>query len=223
MNKTIANIFPRSSSTTQQATWILLYWTQQFKICKFWANYLGHGRVKYSAIHTLHCPGPITYKKKTNCYEQQSNPADEQMKKLKEAPSLRILLSSRRLIRCRENLRRKSTSTALPSLSLEIWQLMKRNTKQHQTTSIRKKIQIIILILQWGRFRKCENFPDSNSFHAKTFRIEQVSCKIVKAATRVRKTTLSTSIPIEERISITFWQNIFLRSKKHFTYNLDII
>ena len=86
-----------------------------------------------------------------------------------------------------------------------------------------QKIQIIILILQWGRFRKSENFPDSNIFHAKTFWIERLSCKIVTFATRVRKTTLSTPIPMEERISITFWQNVFLQSKIHFTYYLDII
>ena len=92
---------------------------------------------------------------------------------------------------------------------------MKCNTNQLHPTSIRKKIQIIILILRWGIFRKSDNFPDSNNFRAKTFQIEQVSCKIVKAATRVRKTTLSIPIPMEERISITFWQNIFCKVK-HF-------
>ena len=66
-------------------------------------------------------------------------------------------------------------------------------------------------------------FLDSNIFHAKTFRIERVTCKIVKFATRVRKTTLSIPIPMEERISITCWQNIFLQSKTHFTHYLDII
>ena len=56
----------------------------------------------------------------------------------------------------------------------------------------------------YARIRKSDNFLESNIFHAKTFRIECINCKIVKFATKLRKTALSTPIPMKERIWFMF-------------------
>ena len=52
-------------------------------------------------------------------------------------------------------------------------------------------------------------------FHAKTFRIERVTCKIVKFATRVRKTTISIPIPIWKKESQLLAGKIYFYKVKH--------
>ena len=43
--------------------YIIFYWSVIQTLYRAKGQSRGHGRVRYSAIHTLHCPGPITCKK----------------------------------------------------------------------------------------------------------------------------------------------------------------
>ena len=63
-------------------------------------------------------------------------------------------------------------------------------------------------------------------FHAKTFQIERVTCKIVKFATRVRKTTISIPIPIWKKESQLLVGKIYFYKVKHISriiWTLSII